>query len=353
MTSLARPIVFWVLVAAVLAVLLVLLHAILMPFVAGMVIAYLLDPLVNRLERLGINRLATSLAVVGAFLFGLAFLLFLTVPYLAGEVTELIESFPTYVARIEVLAIDTSRPWISKIMGEGFHIEQSFGQIANMGSAWVKDFLHSLWSGGQALISIVSLLIVTPIVACYLVYYWKGMLAAIDGWIPPPHRATVRMLAREIDETVSGYVRGQTLICLILAVIYASGLALLGLRHAVLIGLLAGAISFVPYLGAGTGMLLSVCVAIAQFWPHWTPVVIVLAIFLVGETIADYALAPHLVGHRVHLNPVWLMFALFAFGYLFGFVGLLIAVPVSGALGVLVRFALKQYRASALYTPAE
>jgi predicted PurR-regulated permease PerM len=124
------------------------------------------------------------------------------------------------------------------------------------------------------------------------------------------------------------------------------------LHHGAVIGVAAGVISFIPYLGSLSGLVVSICVATAQFWPDWTPIVLVLAVFFIGQCLADYVLAPYLVGRRVHLNPVWVMFALFAFGYLFGFVGLLIAVPAAAAIGVLMRFALQQYYASPLYVPS-
>ena len=176
------------------------------------------------------------------------------------------------------------------------------------------------------------------------------MIAVIDNWVPPARRDTVRALAREIDDTIGGFVFGQGTLCLILALFYAVALSLLGLNHAILIGIAAGLISFIPYLGALTGLVVSTCVAIAQFWPNWTPILIVPAVFFVGQMLADYVLSPYLVGRRVNLNPVWVMFALFAFGYLFGFFGLLIAVPAAAAIGVLVRFALQRYYESFFYT---
>jgi len=177
------------------------------------------------------------------------------------------------------------------------------------------------------------------------------MVAAIDNWVPPARRETVRALASEIDGNIRGFVRGQSLLCLVLAAFYASALWLIGLNHGVLIGTAAGLLSFIPYLGALLGLAISMCIAIAQFWPDWTAALLVLAIFFVGQSLADYVLAPYLVGRRVHLNPVWILFALFAFGYLFGFVGLLIA-PFAAAIGVLMRFALGQYYASPLYAGA-
>jgi len=160
----------------------------------------------------------------------------------------------------------------------------------------------------------------------------------------------VHALLAEIDAAIAGFVRGQTGVCLVLGSYYALALSFVGVNFGLLIGLLAGLISFIPFVGSLSGLLLAVGVAIAQFWPEWTPIVTVLGIFLVGQFVEGYILAPKLVGENVGLHPVWMMFAMFAFGYLFGFVGLLVAVPVSAALGVLLRFALRRYRASAIYT---
>ncbi|MBV9532207.1 MAG: AI-2E family transporter, partial [Bradyrhizobium sp.] len=186
----------------------------------------------------------------------------------------------------------------------------------------------------------------------YLLYDWDRMIAAIDHWVPPAQRETVRALAREVDKTISGFVRGQSTLCLVLAAYYAAALRLIGLDHGILIGVGAGLISFIPYLGLLSGLVISTCIAIAQFWPDWTPIWLVPVIFLFGQSLSDYVLSPYLVGRRVHLSPVWVMFALFAFGYLFGFVGLLIAVPAASAIGVLFRFAMRTYYASSYYAPA-
>jgi predicted PurR-regulated permease PerM len=348
-----RPIAFWIGVFAAVIAVVVLLREVLLPFVAGMVLAYLLDPVANRLERLGMNRLIATLIIIAAFVVGLVVLIVLSVPIVVSEVAYLAEHLPRYIDQVEALAKDPSRPWLSRIIGEGLdHAEQSVVEFTKFASGSFGTFLRSVWSGGQALIHIVSLAIVAPIAAFYLTYDWNRMIAAVDNWVPPSQRDTVRMLARQIDDTIGGFVRGQSALCLILGAFYAVTLTLIGLKHGALIGFSAGLISFVPYLGALVGLLVATLVAIAQFWPNWSMILLVPAIFFVGHTVADYVLAPYLVGRRVHLNPVWLMFALFAFGYLFGFVGLLIAVPLAAAIGVLMRFALAQYYASPLYAPA-
>lgn len=349
----ARPIVFWIAIFAALAVVVVVLHEVLLPFVAGMVLAYLLNPVAGRLERLGMGRGLATVAIVVFAVIAIVALTVLVVPVIVRELAYFIDSFPLYLRQLHTLATDPSHPWLSKIIGEGLgESERSVGELTSLASSWFGDFLRSLWSGGRALISVLSLGVVAPIVACYLLYDWNRMMAAIDRWVPPARRETVRTLAREIDVIIGAFVRGQGTLCLVLAVYYAAALRLVGLHHGALIGSAAGMLSFIPYVGALSGIAISLCVAIAQFWPDWAKILLVPGIFLVGQSMSDYVLSPHLVGRRVHLNPVWVMFALFAFGYLFGFVGLLIAVPVAAAIGVVLRFALRQYYESPLYAEA-
>jgi predicted PurR-regulated permease PerM len=348
--NVTRAFTFWIALLAVAIAGVVLLREILLPFVAGMALAYLLNPLANRLERLGLNRLIATLAITGLFILVVVVLVVLAAPIIVTELTNFIEHFPAYVRQLRELASDPNRPWLRKVVGEGLgSAEQSIGELTTLGADWVTAFLRSVWSGGRALFSVFSLSVVTPIVACYLVYNWNSMIAMVDKLVPPGHRETVRALAREIDATISGFVLGQSTICLILSLFYASALSLIGLSHGLLIGVAAGLISFVPYLGSLSGLVVSTCVAIAQFWPNKELISLVPAIFFVGQFLADYALSPYLIGRRVNLNPVWLLFALFAFGYLFGFVGLLIAVPLAATIGVLMRFALRQYLASSFY----
>lgn len=348
-----RPLVFWIAMLAAVVAVVVLLREVLLPFVAGMGLAYLLDPLADRIERLGMNRLLATLVILAVVIVMISGLIILMVPVIVRELSYFIESFPLYVRRLHELATDPTRPWLGKIVGEGLReTERSFGEFTTLASSWFGAFLQSAWSGGRALISILSLGVVAPIVAFYLLYDWHKMIAAIDTWVPPARRDTVRALAREVDGTISGFVRGQSALCLVLALYYAAALWAMGLNHGALIGIAAGLLGFIPYLGSLSGLTISVCIAVAQFWPGWTSILLVPAIFFVGQSLSDYVLSPYLVGRRVHLNPVWVMFALFAFGYLFGFVGLLIAVPLAAAIGVLMRFALRQYYASPLYAPA-
>jgi predicted PurR-regulated permease PerM len=345
--------IFWLIVLALVVLALWLLSEILLPFVAGLAIAYLLTPLTDRLERLGINRLAAAFIIIAIFVLALVYLILLVAPIVGSQLTSFIDSVPGYVTTLQALLGDPSWPWLQKLLGAGFSADKSIGDLMTQGVGWLTTFLRSLWSGGRALVSIFSLVVVTPVVAFYLIYDWHRMVKSVDGWIPVQHRETVRELAREIDAAISGFFRGQTAVCLILGSFYAVALTFTGLNFGLLIGIISGLITFIPYIGSMTGLILSLGVAVAQFWPAYGLIVIVLGIFLVGQFIEGYVLAPKLVGESVGLHPVWVIFALLAFGYLFGFVGLLVAVPLAATIGVLTRFALRRYLQSALYTGEE
>jgi predicted PurR-regulated permease PerM len=342
--NVARPSIIWIASLAAVVAAVVLLREILLPFVAAIALAYVLDPAVNRLERIGVNRAVAALGIIGFFYLGLGAALVVVIPVVGSELATLIDKLPEYIGQLQALAVDPKRPWLRKIIGEGLvEAEQSAGQLAAMAAHWIPSILRSVWSDSRAVISIFSLLVVTPIVTFYLIKDWKRLIAAIDRSIPAAQRETVWALAGALNDTIAGFLRGQGTICLILAFYYALALRLIGLNHAILIGLAAGLISFIPYLGSLTGLVVSIFVVVLQFWPSWTLIPVVLAIFVVGQGIADYVLAPFLIAERVHLSPVEVMFAIAAFGYLFGFVGLLIAVPLAAAIGVVVRFATKQY----------
>ena len=225
MMSSARPFVFWIAVLAVVIAVIVSLREVLLPFVAGMVLAYLLDPVATRIERLGMNRSLATLIIVTFVIVIFVALLVLTLPVIVHEFANFIESFPRYVRRLQALATDSDRPWVRKIIGDGLgEAERSVGDLTTLASDWFGAFLRSLWSGGRALFSMFSLAIVTPIVAFYLLYSWKEMIAAIDNWVPPARRDTVRELAREIDDKVLAFVRGQSTLCVVLAVFYGVAL---------------------------------------------------------------------------------------------------------------------------------
>ncbi|MFG1477883.1 AI-2E family transporter [Xanthobacter sp. V4C-4] len=341
---------FWVgaLVAAVLS--LWLLSGILLPFVAGIVLAYFLNPVVIRLHRIGVGRTIAALAVVVVMLLVVVLFFLLALPILGSQLFEFIQRLPSYVARLQGLATEENREWLSGIVGDRLpDMQRSISELMTQGVTYLLGLLSSVWAGGQAVISMFALMVVTPVVMFYMLCDWDSMVEFVDGLVPLPHRPVVHELARGMDSAVAGFVRGQALVCLLLGAYYAVALSMTGLNFGLLIGIVAGAVSFIPYVGSLTGLVLSTGVAVVQFFPDWSMIAIVFAIFVTGQTIEGYVLYPKLVGDRIGVHPVWLMFALLAFGYLFGFVGLLLAVPLTAVVGVLARFAIAKYLGSSLY----
>lgn len=347
-----KPLVFWLGALALFGLGLYVFSGILLPFVAGLALAYFLDPVADRLERIGFSRLWATVVILGVFILVFVLALLLLAPLLASSLADFAAKVPGYAQRLQQLLVERGTPYLQRL-GPNFQppdLQGSLGDFIGKGVAWLGDVLRSLWSGSQTLIGIVSLVVVTPVVAFYLLVDWDRMIAQVDTWTPPRYRPTVRELARDINEAIGGFIRGQSLVCLLLGAWYAIGLLLCGLNFGFLIGMLAGLISFIPYVGSLTGLVLATSVAIVQFWPDWVMVGAVLAVFFSGQFLEGNILSPKLVGEAIGLHPVWLMFALFAFGALFGFVGLLLAVPMAATVGVLARFALKRYLASPIYT---
>ena len=345
-----RRVVFWIAALVTLLLLLFLFSSILLPFVVGAAIAYLLDPLAQWFERQGFSRLAATMTILVLFIIVLVALMLLVLPIVINQLILLAENFPSYVGRVDMLINSILQSsWAESLGVDSEAVRSSLTEFLSEGATWLSTVITSLWSGGLAIINILALLVVTPVVAFYLLYDWDRMIELIDSWIPRDSVAEVRMLSREIDHVLAGFVRGQALVSLTLGTFYAAGLVLLGVNFGFLIGLMAGVVSFIPYLGSTLGFVVSVGVALLQFWPDWVMPVAAAALFITGQLIEGYVLQPYMIGTNVGLHPVWLMFALFAFGLLFGFVGLLVAIPIAAAIGVLVRYALSRYLASPLY----
>ncbi|PCH45656.1 MAG: AI-2E family transporter [Hyphomicrobiales bacterium] len=343
-----RQFIFWSLALLVFVGILVLLRSILLPFIAGMVLAYFMDPVADRLEKFGASRIIATSVILIVFLITFLLALFFIVPELSQQVAAFIERLPGYATKLRTLLTDSQL--VKTIIGEdGSNLRENFDKLMEQGASWLGTLISSLWSSGKALVDILSLLVITPIVAFYLLLDWDRMIAKVDDWLPRDHQSTIRKIAHDMDRAIAGFIRGQGSVCVMLGVFYALALTLTGLNFGLLIGLFAGIISFIPYVGSMVGFVLAIGVALVQFWPDYTIIGIIAAIFVVGQFVEGNFLQPRLVGKSVGLHPVWLMFALAAFGALLGFTGLLIAVPVSAAIGVLVRFALSRYLQSPLY----
>lgn len=342
---------FWLAALAVFVLFLWAFQDILLPFIAGFVLAYFLDPVADWLERRGLNRVLATMLILVAAVLVVVFIVLLVVPILGDQALKLAQDLPSLLKAL-LAKFDAWAPQVIKdmIARSGTDIQGSVGDIAGRAAVWIAAVISSIWSGGMALVNIFSLLIVTPIVAFYLLADWDNIVAKVDGWLPRDHVEEVRAIARDIDTALAGFIRGQGTVCLLLGVFYAVGLTLAGLKFGLAIGLGAGLLSFIPYIGALTGGVMAIGVGLVQFWPDWSSVLIIIAIFAAGQFIEGNFLSPKLVGGSIGLHPVWLMFALFAFSYVFGFVGLLLAVPMAAGAGVLVRYGLSRYLASRLYT---
>ncbi len=348
---LRKQAVFWSIGILVMIAFFYVFSSILLPFLAGMAIAYFLDPVADRLERLGLSRVLATSLILGLFIVLFVVALAFIVPVVAVQGGNFIEKLPATVAQLQKLISGIDLGFLQKYLGEGGvdSVRSSIEDVLKQSLGFVTSILQSVWQSGMALINLVGLLVVTPVVAFYMLLDWDRMVAKVDGWVPRDNVQTVRMIARDIDFAIAGFVRGQGTLCIILGVLYGTALTFAGLNFGLLIGLFAGFVSFIPYVGSLSGLLLALIVAAVQFWPDWIMIAVIAAIFFAGQFIEGNILQPKLVGSSVGLHPVWLMFALFAFGALLGFVGLLIAVPAAAVVGVLVRFALSRYLASPLY----
>ena len=328
-----------------------LLQSILLPFIAGFVLAYFLDPVADRLENIGLPRIvATSIILVTA-IFAVVLIAILVLPVAADQLVKLVADLPNIMKSL-VQRFNEQAPTRIKdlVANSGTDLQGQLSDYAAKAAVWIAGFLASLWTGGRALVSVLSLIIITPIVAFYLLADWDHIVAKVDSWLPRDHVEELRSIARDVDTALAGFIRGQGTVCLILGVFYAAGLTLVGLKSGMAIGFAAGLLSFIPYVGALIGGVMAIGVGLVQFWPNEANVLLVAAVFLAGQFLEGNFLSPKLVGGSIGLHPVWMMFALLAFSYVFGFMGLLLAVPMAAATGVFVRYGLRRYLGSKFYT---
>jgi predicted PurR-regulated permease PerM len=327
-------------------------ESILLPFLLGFAVAYFLDPVCDRLEGMNCSRtVATSLVTAGFFLICiLAFALL--VPVLYKQVIQFTAQLPDLITRIEVKA----RPLIENFADikaeneEGLHdfLRASLGSVVKM----MGNIGSRLVSGLGAVANLFALLIVTPVVAFYLLRDWDRLVDTVDSWLPRAHAEIIREQFRLINGTLAGFVRGQFSVCLLLGVFYAIGLTAFGLPFGAIVGLATGLLSFIPYIGMLSGFAFGLGLAIANF-DDPIEIGLIIGVFLVGQVLEGNFLTPKLVGERVNLHAVWILFALMGGGAIFGFVGIMLAVPVAAVIGVMVRFMLGQYLASPLYGSAK
>ncbi|MBC7908360.1 MAG: AI-2E family transporter [Rhodospirillaceae bacterium] len=340
---------FWLIGLAGCLGALYLLSGVLLPFVAGMAIAYFLDPLADRLERTGLSRMAATSMITAIFFLVVVLALIVLVPILEDQIIAFAQKVPGYLdnlnERLQPYLAELKRRLSSRDLEK---LKSSAGEYAGTAMAWLADVVRGVLTGSLALVNVLSLVFITPIVTFYLLRDWDVIVNKVDSWLPREHADTIRAQFREIDRTLAGFVRGQATVCLSLGAFYGIGLSLVGLDLGLIIGLGSGVFSFIPYLGSISGFVIGVGLAFAQTG-DWHLPAMVAGVFVVGQIIEGNFLTPKLVGDKVGLHPVWIMFALLACGSLFGFVGILLAVPVSAVIGVLVRFSIARYLQSPLY----
>ncbi|MCC6983466.1 MAG: AI-2E family transporter [Bauldia sp.] len=349
-TAFQRRIAFWIAALIFFLAFLFIFSPILLPFVLGLILAYALDPVADWFQKLGFSRLIAAVFILTILLFTFMLLAVALLPILINQLAGLINVIPSYFEQLQRLLLPLLDSEAAVFLGiDADTIRASLSTIMREGAVFMTRFLTSIWSSGRAILDWFILLVVTPFIAFYLLYDWDRMLSLIDSWLPRSQAPVIRQLVGEMSTAINGFVRGQSLLCLFLGVFYAIGLSFVQLPYGLLIGLGAGLFSFIPFAGSILGFIVAMSVACVTFWPQWMPIVATGVIFIGGQFIEGNILQPRLLGESVGLHPVWLMFSLVAFGYLFGFVGLLIAVPAAAAIGVLVRFALRRYLSSEFY----
>ncbi len=339
----------WVIIILLLGWFIIAVQSILLPFVVGMLLAYLLDPVVDQLETFKFPR-AGATALVIALCFG-AFILLgaFALPALLDQAHYLVASAPQYLLQIKALL---QQEWAQL---KGIFPEESVAKAEAQMAGLSQQLANSLGNfalgalaSGMALLNLFSLLLITPVVAFYCLRDWDNITRAIDDLLPRPYAPTIREQLQKIDDTIAGFLRGQLNVCLVMGVVYGLGLTLVGLNSGWLIGLLAGLLLVVPYAGTAIAGIIAVAVAWAQFGT-WQPIALVGLVFIVGQTLESNFLTPKFVGERVGLHPMWLIFGMLAGGALLGAVGVVLAVPLTAIIGVVVKFFLQEYRQSSLY----
>ena len=333
---------FWLLVAIIMASSFYFLRTILLPFVIGIAVAYFLDPVVDKLEERKWNRSLATLFTLFVFLALVIFLVFLLVPVLANQLKNFAQFLPIVKDKLQLIIDAVAGILNNKVDAKVLDVPAS-GLIK-----WSTKMLGGVIDGGAAIADLLSLFLITPLVAFYLLRDWDLIVEKVYDWFPIRHKDTLQEQLNEIDKKLAAFVRGQGTVCLILASYYAITLTMTGLEFGVVIGVFAGLISFVPFVGAIFGGLLSIGLAYLQF-EAWTNIVIIAGIFILGQILEGYILTPKFIGEAVGLHPVWVIFSLLAGGALFGFLGVLLALPMAAIVGVLFRFCIDHYKNSSYY----
>jgi predicted PurR-regulated permease PerM len=338
---------FWTAVIAVFVWFLQSIKPILLPFVVGTMVAYLFDPLVDRLERLKFSRLCATATVTVTLFVSLTAIIMWLGPILYHQLAGVLASIPDLLREARAVLEHQGAP-ILELLGQvnGGEVKQE--QLASQTLAAASDLLKGLMVSGAAALNLASLLFITPIVCFYLLRDWDKMMTAIDRLLPRAYAVTIREQSRIIDTTLSGYLRGQVMVMVMLSIYYAVALSVIGIKFSLILALIAGLFIIIPYVGTLASTLLAVGIAYMQFGMEW-PTIATLIIYLVGQILESQILTPQVIGERVGLHPLWMVFGMLAGAVLLGFAGVLLAVPITAVVGVLVRFVIGRYLESPFY----
>lgn len=327
-----------------------LIRSILLPFVVGILMAYILDPLADKLEERKLSRTVSTLIICGIFFISLMFMCVVIPPAIAEQAAGLLASLPDYVTEFNSRYGERISAWLGAFNGNhAASIEQFASNISGVMLKFIENFVSSVFQSGMFIVNLLGLLLITPVVTFYLLRDWDVLVERADKLLPRQHAGTIRQQLDIIDQTLAGFMRGQLNVCLLMAAYYGIALSLAGLKFGLAIGAITGLLVIIPYIGFGFGFAVGMAVAFFQF-ESVMDVLPVLAAFMVGQAIEGYWLTPKLVGEKVGLHPVWVIFGLMAGGALFGFLGVLLAVPVTAVLGVLLRFTTQKYLQSGYYS---
>lgn len=336
---------FWGIFTAVFLLLLWFVGDMMLPYVIGAAIAYFLDPVADRLERLGLSRvLATVIISVAAALIFIVGALMI-VPLLVEQTLALFSIAPTLAGDLQTFLTKQ----FPSLMDSESILRRSLLSIGESIQSRGGEFLNSALASVSSLVNVALLFVIVPVVSFYLLLDWDRMVQKIDDLLPRDHAPTIRQLASDIDDTLAGFVRGMGTVSLILGSYYAVALMLVGLQFGLVVGVIAGLVTFIPYVGALVGGALAIGLGLFQFWGDWVSLGLVGGIFVLGQMIEGNVLTPKLVGSSVGLHPVWLLIALSVFGSIFGFIGMLVAVPVAAVIGVVIRYVVTEYKLGRLY----
>lgn len=338
----------WMLVAAIILWFAYATRGVLGPFVAGLVIAYLLDPVADRLERRGVPRWAAAMLLLVGFFGVFALLILAMAPLVVAQFQQLVQNLPQLVQSLEPLI-----ERLSNAVGDVVGLETLSNDLMHRAAAWLSTLASGILSGGLAVFNLLALFVMMPVVAFYALRDYDGLTTRINAWWPSRYAETIRRLLGESDAALAGFVRGQSLVCLSLAIFYSVGWSLIGLNYALVLGTLAGVLGFVPYLGVVVSVGLGLLVGLGQWGPDVLHLGLIVGIFFVGQILESMVLTPNLIGNRIGLHPLWVLFAVFAGGELLGILGVFLAVPVAAVLGVVMRWLLGEYLKSPLFLDDE